>query len=558
MANSESQQRLGEQRIQAMLGQLEARIARLEAHLGLSPIEKAPSPYSPSSVPVAGSGEESLAYDAASVEMRIGEFGLAWIGSLIFLLGIVFLMTYTFSLGYPILASILGYLATIGLYLLARFWRNTTPHLSQLTLSGSLLLLFYTTMRLHFFSATPLVENVYLAFSLLLLVVALDFYLALHRDSQSQAGLAMSLGMAAVLLIDKTHLSLSLVAINASLIVFLAIRHNWRRLLIATIILTYGTHLLWLLNNPVAGHPWQGVSEHQYNLGYLFLYAAIFSCPALLHKKVSPTDALSIAALLFNCLGFSLLTLLVILTHHQQSYAAIYLAVAGLFLLLSIIQWLKTHHQLAPAIYACFGYMALSIAIYGYTALPTAFLWLSLQSLLVVSMALWFRSRILVVVNSLIYVGILITYLTISPSSNAVNFSFAAVAHASARIMNWQKERLTLRTDALRNLYLLIAFVMALYALFQAVSSQYVTLSWTLLAAGYFVLSYRLRNIKYRWMAIVAVFITVLYLFLVDLARLDPRFRVAAFLLLGLMALVISLFYTRIRRLLGKRGNWHS
>jgi uncharacterized membrane protein len=68
-------------------------------------------------------------------------------------------------------------------------------------------------------------------------------------------------------------------------------------------------------------------------------------------------------------------------------------------------------------------------------------------------------------------------------------------------------------------------------------------------------LSYLLRNIKYRWMAMGALLVTVLYLFLVDLARLDPRFRVAAFLFLGLMALVISLFYTRIRHLLGKRGN---
>jgi len=102
----------------------------------------------------------------------------------------------------------------------------------------------------------------------------------------------------------------------------------------------------------------------------------------------------------------------------------------------------------------------------------------------------------------------------------------------------------------LRNIYLFIAFVLIFYGLYQSVPSQYVTLSWTLTAVGYFLLSYLLKSGKYRLMAISAMLVTVVYLFLVDLARLDPRFRVAAFLFLGLMAVMISLYYTRIRKLL--------
>jgi len=129
-----------------------------------------------------------------------------------------------------------------------------------------------------------------------------------------------------------------------------------------------------------------------------------------------------------------------------------------------------------------------------------------------------------------------------------VNFSFALVALASARVMNWQKERLTLRTELLRNVYLFIAFVLVFYALDRAVPPQYVTLAWTLTAVVYFALSYLLRSNKYRLMAIAGMLVTVVYLFLVDLASLDPRFRVAAFMFLGLMAVMISLYYTRIRK----------
>ncbi len=527
--------------------ELEARVSRLERHLGLAPIADAqsgPQPEKTAYIP----SQPSKYEEGSQLELSIGEFGLAWLGSFIFFLGIVFLITYTFSLGYRLLATVLGYLSAAGLFFIASFWRMRASHLSRLLATGSLLLLYYTTMRLYFFSPSPLLNNSYIVAFLLLAVVALQLYFARHRNSQWMASVAILLAMMAALLIDQTHISLPIVVAACAVALYLAIRHEWWRMLIASIVFAYTAHLLWLLSNPLVGHSLQGVSGHQYNLVYLFLYAAIFCLPLILNKEVLADNNTSMAIVFFNSAGLSLLAFLVALTHFQQDYAAVSLGVCGLFLIFSIIQWVKTEQQLAPALYACFGFLAMSIAIYGYAAIPASFFWLSLQSLLVVSMALWFRSKILVVVNSFIYVGMLLGYFVVSPSSHPVNFSFALVALASARVMNWQKERLTLRTEMLRNVYLLIAFILIFYALRSAVPGQYVTLSWTITAVGYFLLSYLLKSIKYRLMAISAIMVTIVYLFLVDLAQLDPRFRVAAFLFLGFMAVVISLYYTRIRK----------
>jgi uncharacterized membrane protein len=106
----------------------------------------------------------------------------------------------------------------------------------------------------------------------------------------------------------------------------------------------------------------------------------------------------------------------------------------------------------------------------------------------------------------------------------------------------------------LRNLYLGIAFVLILYGLYRAVPREYVTLSWTAAAVCYFFLSYLLNNVKYRWMGTLAVIVTVFYLLIVDLPRLSMTYRIIAFLFLGAMALLISLLYTRIRRLLSTRS----
>jgi uncharacterized membrane protein len=87
-------------------------------------------------------------------EASVGEFGLAWIGSIVSFLGVVFLINYASNLGYRVLSTALGYSAAAGLLLIATRWKTRASYLSRLLVSGSLLLLFYTTMRLHFFSSS--------------------------------------------------------------------------------------------------------------------------------------------------------------------------------------------------------------------------------------------------------------------------------------------------------------------------------------------------------------------------------------------------------------------
>jgi hypothetical protein len=193
--------------------------------------------------------------------------------------------------------------------------------------------------------------------------------------------------------------------------------------------------------------------------------------------------------------------------------------------------------------------MAMSIALYGMYGLPRVFLLLAMQSLIVVSMALWFRNRLIVIMNSLLFLTILLVYLLSSKPVDGVNFSFALVSLISARIINWKRSRLQIRTDLIRNLYLVVGFFMVLYALFHAVPGKFVTLSWTMAALLYFLLSFVLKNVKYRYMALGTMISTAFYLFIVDLARIEVVYRVLAFLFLAILSIGISIYYTnRIRK----------
>jgi hypothetical protein len=164
-------------------------------------------------------------------------------------------------------------------------------------------------------------------------------------------------------------------------------------------------------------------------------------------------------------------------------------------------------------------------------------------------MALWFRNRLIAVLNSLLFLAILAIYLLSSKSVNGVNFSFALISLVSARIVNWQRSRLKIETDLIRNLYLFEGFIMVLYALFHGVPGQFITLSWTMAALLYFLLSFILKNVKYRYMALGTMVCAACYLFLVDLARIELIYRVLALLFLAAISIGISIYYTnRIKK----------
>ena len=102
---------------------LEKRISLIEARLGASDAsqEKLLEEYQEIDIPSFGKG--------ADIEVRIGSQGLAWLGNIVLVFGIMFLMTYAQNLGYSLLPSILGYMLTAGIFLVAYKIRKSLSHL---------------------------------------------------------------------------------------------------------------------------------------------------------------------------------------------------------------------------------------------------------------------------------------------------------------------------------------------------------------------------------------------------------------------------------------------
>jgi hypothetical protein len=336
------------------------------------------------------------------------------------------------------------------------------------------------------------------------------------------------------------------VTIMSILATEIAVPHEWNVLITLGVVLSYLTHFVWSMNNPVFGNPVQQVSSPSINLSFILIYAAVFSAGMLRLDRKKEESLVSVTNVFLNGAGAYCLLLLLTLTAFRAGFGLWHVAASLLFLAYAIQVWMRERSKYSTFVYAMLGYMALSIAIADTFKMPDLFVWLSWQSVLVVTTAVWFRSRFIVVGNFIIYVIIFSAYLVLAGAVSAVSLSFGIVALLSARILNWKKERLELKTEMMRNAYLASALFVLPFALYHTVPAGYVSVSWLCLALFYYISSRLLnQNRKYRWMALLTTLLTIGYVFLVDLVGLDPTYRILSFLVLGSALLAISMVYSR-------------
>lgn len=527
---------------------LEARLVRLEKYLGFRPLTLADADIILSGEAAPGPAPTAAGATDEGLEMEIGEFWLARIGVVALIVGLGFLVAYPFPALPAAVPSLIGFLALGGLWWASHRWQKSLPEISRLMFWGALFLGYFATVRLHFFSAAPLVGSAAASLGLLVAVVVAEYWIALRRSCQVTASLVTVLGFVTAIASDSLGLGLAMATLMVGFAVWLLWKRGWLGHYALAGLLAFALHLMFLIGNPLAGHPVRAITEPQGNLLFLAVYALLLAAPVFFAGAQGKSTWLRVLRPLLLSGGVMLVALVNITLFHRQAASWVELGVAAGFLGVAMAAWWHQSSRYATAIFACAGYVTLSLFLIRYFPSPGFYGWLAWQSLLVAGTAVWFRSKIIVVANVFIFALIYAVYLLFEHASGPVNLSFAAVALLTARVLNWQSDRLELRTELMRNFYLGAATVAVPYGLYHTVPPGWVSTSWLLAAGVYFGLSVWLRNRKYRWMAMGTVLATIAYVFVVDLSRLAPAYRILSFLVLGVALLAISIFYGRSRK----------
>lgn len=528
--------------IVSYLKNIEIRVSKLEAHLKLD------SDSSEDELKLPNIRSNNLSERTDSLENQIGQFWFAKVGIVILAIGIVYLLTFPYQNLPPFFPSLIGYVLVGFLFLLSNYWKSSLQFISQYIFGGALLLLFFSTLRLHFFSSNPTVENPTLELLVLLAVSVIHIFFSFKRKSVYLMGIGITLISITALISDSSWLIFFILVLISGWSVYLKRILNWNSFYTYAILLVYFTHFVWFIGNPVAGSKIALQSPQLINIYFLLLYCLIYAYGNLSGNRGEKESGNSILNTLLN--SFLSFFLLLIIAHSKFSgmVALSALIASSVFLLLSIVFYERQKSKYSTFFYAIFGYTALSIAIVNNFPKPEYFVWLSWQSLVVVATALWFRSKIIIVANFIMYLMIFFSYLVLEDKIGAIALGFGVVALISARILNWQKHRLDLTTDAMRLSYLGAAFFIFPYALYHIVPKDYVGLSWTIVAIGYYVMSIILKNKKYRWLALLTFLLTVVYILFVGTSNLDPSYRIISFMFLGVVLLVISILYAKRKK----------
>ncbi len=528
-------------RLNAYLQNLERRISRIETHLQIDSLSEEEGLKLPAGL------TQKFSNQTETLEDTIGQYWFAKVGIVFLLIGIVFLLTFPYQNLPPLIPSLTGFVLAAVMLFISRYSSKSLPFLSHYIFGGGMILFYFSVLRLHFFSEVHFVESPAIETGLLLIASLIYLLIAYRRKSVYLNFIGITLAASSALISNNSYAVFIFLLALSIYLVFLRVKFSWSGLFGYGISIVFLSNLLWFFNNPLIGN--EAVIQVRPIISFysLLVFCLVFSGGILYRHKDEKEDSKVISGTFINCLWGYGLFLMLSLVDYKDILPASHLIASLLFLILAVFFWMKEESKYSTFLYSMLGYSALSVAIISQFPKPDFFVWLSWQSVLVVSTAIWFRSKIIIVANFGMYLLIFFSYLALAGSFGIISLSFGFVALLSARILNWKKDRLDLKTDMMRIAYLGAAFFIFPYALYHIVPQNLVSLSWTVVALIYYFLSTILKNKKYRWMALLTFLLTVAHIIFVDITTLDPSFRIVSFIAVGIVLVAISIYYARVK-----------
>ncbi|MBI2406788.1 MAG: hypothetical protein HYV19_00610 [Gemmatimonadetes bacterium] len=523
---------------------LERRVARLEAQLALATA----SPTAEAPIATAAPMGEATELSERDFEFEVGQNWLASVGILVLASGVGFTLLLPFP-GVPSwLPSAAGGLIAVALAALAARWHQTFALVAGYFRGAAMALCYCAVLRLFFFGAEHALSlQTAAGEALLIAVAAANVAGAVYRRSAWLMAIALVTGFVTLVAIGAPWTVMGGLALLLTAGAWAVVSYEWPWLQLLLIPAGYVTFLLWLVNRPWQGRAVALQSRPVAGAVALLLYALINAAASYRRRTPDGEDAATILSALLNCgIGYGTF-LLATSTAPAGLFGSAHAAAAAVFLGIGLAFWQSETSRVSTFLYAMTGYLALSVALARLVSAPNLFIWLSGESLLVVATALWFRSKMIVLGNFFIYVAIVLAYVLVAQRETGISIGLGIVALLTARILGWQAQRLELKTEMMRNAYLISAFVVFPYALYHLVPRAWVPVSWVAMAVAYYGMNLVVRSPKYRWMGHFTLLLTALYTIVVGIFQLAPAYRIASFLVLGTVLLVVSLIFTMVR-----------
>ncbi len=543
-------------KLESTVASLEARLARLESSGARAEVPP-PAPVTASVPTVPGAAAPTPEPTAArrDLEAHLGTYWLSRVGIVALIIGIAYLITYRFGELGMLARVVAGYLLSAGLAVFGLWLSRRHELFGRIVFGGGLALAYFVTYALHFLPSVRVIESQALALVLLALLVVGIVVIAHRMQSETVAGIALFLGLHTGMLSEITTFTLLSTTLLAAGALFFLVKNRWVVVPLSSLVAVYSTHIVWALRDDGVA---PGAPEQErllLSLGFIVLYFVLFSVALLARPRELSVRACLTFALL-NWVGLALLggyevarwseghlfNFFIVLALSQGACAAVararhapgalfhtYLSLTAITFALAM----PTRHKDSRLV-AAWAVTGLATGLAGRGAHSPVLRW--------VGVAILFTAlgtcEVLTPDRMLLFAALFLFFVFVERAGVA---PWPGKTRPEAH-----------RGDSVLQAACAAGAGLALVGFVGGWMPQgLVTLGWVVAAFGLFALGFGVRERWYRLAALAVLGLALLRLLVVDLAGLPADQRILTFILLGVMLLVISYTYTRLR---GRQG----
>ena len=605
------------QDIRRLLGELTARVFRIEQALNLQPglakesprvdVPQPPSAAPPAvvlptsqvqpSFPPTRPPISSSKRSAPDLESRIGSHWLNWIGIFAVLIGVAYFLKFAFDNNWigPTGRVVIGLLAGVAIVIWSESFRGRGYRVFSYSLKAVGIGILYLSLWAAFQVYSLVPSGV--AFVMMLAVTAATAVMAWTQDAEILAAFALIGGFTTPLLLstgqNREVALFSYVAILDVGALALVILKPWRRLLV----LSYaGTLLLYI--------GWYGSfydrSQLRLTVGFATLFFAIFAVAPLLTRqgenKARLSESIPLFLALVNAAGYFLQIYMMYEQINAKDTAWFALALAAVYVFLSR----QTRARAAsPEAARTVDLLHLALAIGFITvAIPIRLdaHWITMGWFVEAAVLLWVAERVHSELLNAFAVGalalgvgrlLLIDNFYVTRPIFNTRMTTYAVAIAVLGGVAWYGSRRKDETGRTAAAICVVALnLLALRGLSLEVSSYYTqemtnlsphgrwepsdwsnwqhvkiardftySALWMAYGAMLMLVGFWRRSAFVRWQALALIAFTIGKVFLYDVSELDRGYRIVSFIVLGVLLLAISFVYQRDWLRLSSRKN---
>lgn len=469
---------------------------------------------------------------AAELETKLGTYWLSRIGIVSLITGTALLiLTYFGELG-PVVRVALGYLIAAAVMWTGRWIARRHALLGNVIFGGGLAIAYFVTYALHFIRPMQIIASEGVGIALVGAAIGAIVIIAHRMKSETVAGIALYLGLHTGLLTDVTALTLVCTTMLAVGAVFFLAANRWVIVPISTVVAVYATHASWALSAASAATP--GLS-----VAFLAIDFLLFASATVIHPDIRLRSLVALS--LLDWLGMLALGSYAVRDVSHDWLFALLCAIAAVQLALAALARIRNSPRGFAALQLALALVTLALALpVRFDGWPLVAGWIALG----LAAAAAARASALPALGWIALAILVLTqgYPRTADLGAAAQLVSALAFLAAERLHPASDDRLTPRVLLIAGVVVALVRCIGL-----AVPAGFATLGWVGMAFVLFAIGFALRGSRYRWGGFAVLAAAAARVLAVDLRHLSANQRILTFVVAGVLLLVISFIYTRMR-----------